>query len=159
MANKLSKTGMSDGSLITAAQLTQSIDALTAEHAYNIYISGSTFHTGSFDVKGTSSADYFSSTQGNISPLTSSYSRSSSYSISSSHATTAVTSTTSSHALSGTGSFAGNLSGTLTSNSGYITLTHVSKSLHYDTDTAAGSGGVPLGGLYRSGSLIKIRMS
>ncbi len=83
MANKLSKTGMSDGSLITAAQLTQSIDALTAEHAYNIYISGSTLHTGSFEVTGTSSADYFSSTQGNISPLIDCSIKGSSYSISS----------------------------------------------------------------------------
>ena len=153
MANKLSKTGMVDGSLITAAQLTQSIDALTAEHSYNIYTSGSLSHTGSLHVIGTSSANYFSATQGNISPLTSSYS------ITSSHAISAVTSTTSSHALSGTGSFAGNLSGTLTNTAGYILLTHVSKSLDYDTDANAGTGGVPLGGLYRSGSFIKIRMS
>jgi hypothetical protein len=156
MASILSKTGMADGSLITAAQLTQSIDAFTAAHAYNIYISGSVLHTGSFEVTGTASADYLSTPQGNINALTSSYSISSSYSVTSSHA---ITSVTASHALSGTGSFAGNLSGTLTTTAGYITLTNVSESLHYNTDAAAGVGGVPLGGLYRSGSLIKIRMS
>jgi len=152
MAMKLSKTGMSDGSLITAAQLTQSIDAFTAAHAYDIYISGSVLHTGSFAVTGTTSTDYISTPQGNINPITASYSISSSIAISS------LTSTTSSHALSGTGSFSGNLSGTLTNNAGYITLTHVSESLNYTTDASASLGGVPLGGLYRSGSLIKIRM-
>lgn len=150
---------MADGSLITAAQLTQSIDAFTAAHAYNIYISGSVLHTGSFEVTGTASADYLSTPQGNINALTSSYSISSSYSVTSSHALSSVTATTASHALSGTGSFAGNLSGTLTTTTGYVTLTNVSESLHYNTDAAAGVGGVPLGGLYRSGSLIKIRMS
>ena len=37
-------------------------------------------------------------------------------------------------------------------------FTQVSESLDFDDDAAAGTGGVPLGGLYRSGSDIKIRM-
>lgn len=41
MALNLSKTGIVDGQVITAAQITQSIDALTAADAYNITISGS----------------------------------------------------------------------------------------------------------------------
>jgi len=41
---------------------------------------------------------------------------------------------------------------------GTFVLTHVSQSLNFATDAAAGLGGVPLGGLYRSGSFIKIRM-
>jgi hypothetical protein len=60
--------------------------------------------------------------------------------------------------LSGNGSFQGSLTGSLLGTS-YIVLSQVSESLHYATDAAAGLGGVPLGGLYRSGSLIKIRMS
>jgi hypothetical protein len=43
-------------------------------------------------------------------------------------------------------------------NSGYVVLTQVSRSLNYLNDTAAASGGVPLGGLYRSGSFILIRL-
>jgi len=41
MALNLSTTGITDGQVITAAQITQSIDALTGVEAYNITISGS----------------------------------------------------------------------------------------------------------------------
>jgi hypothetical protein len=41
---------------------------------------------------------------------------------------------------------------------GTFVLTHVSQSLNFASDVAAGIGGVPLGGLYRSGSFVKIRM-
>lgn len=41
MALNLSKTGIVDGQVITAAQITQSIDALTGAEAYDITISGS----------------------------------------------------------------------------------------------------------------------
>ena len=41
MALNLSTTGIVDGQVITAAQITQSIDALTGAAAYNITISGS----------------------------------------------------------------------------------------------------------------------
>jgi hypothetical protein len=34
----------------------------------------------------------------------------------------------------------------------------VSQSLNFDNDTAAAAGGVPLGGLYRNGSFIQIRL-
>ena len=43
--------------------------------------------------------------------------------------------------------------------SGYLTLTQVSQSLNYSDDTAAAAGGVPLGGLYRNGNFILIRIS
>jgi hypothetical protein len=42
--------------------------------------------------------------------------------------------------------------------SGYVVLTQVSQSLNYADDTAAASGGVPLGGLYRNGNFIAIRI-
>ena len=41
MALNLSTTGIVDGQIITAAQITQSINALTGVDAYNITISGS----------------------------------------------------------------------------------------------------------------------
>ena len=41
MAQNLSKSGISDGSVLFAAHVTQSIDALTAEEAYDVSISGS----------------------------------------------------------------------------------------------------------------------
>ena len=41
---------------------------------------------------------------------------------------------------------------------GFVLLPQVSASLNFVDDTAAASGGVPLGGLYRSGSFIQIRL-
>jgi hypothetical protein len=42
---------------------------------------------------------------------------------------------------------------------GYVILSQVSQSLEFEDDAAAELGNVPLGGLYRSGSFIKIRIS
>jgi hypothetical protein len=42
---------------------------------------------------------------------------------------------------------------------GYIILTEVSQSLDFANDVQAESGGVPLGGLYRNGNTIQIRIS
>jgi len=42
---------------------------------------------------------------------------------------------------------------------GYIVLTQVSASLNFVDDTSAAAGGVPLGGLYRNGNFILIRIS
>ena len=52
MAKTLSKTGISVGLPVTAAQLSQSIDALTGVDAYDISISGSLTTTGSLRVIG-----------------------------------------------------------------------------------------------------------
>jgi hypothetical protein len=41
----------------------------------------------------------------------------------------------------------------------YVVLTQVSASLNFVDDTAAAAGGVPLGGLYRNGNFILIRIS
>jgi hypothetical protein len=67
--------------------------------------------------------------------------------------------------LNGTGSstFAVTGSNTFTGNqtvsNGYIILTQVSASLNFVDDTAAAAGGVPLGGLYRNGNFILIRLT
>jgi hypothetical protein len=49
-------------------------------------------------------------------------------------------------------------SGTSANLSGYVVLTQVSQSLNFINDTDAGNGGVPLGGLYRNGNIIQIRI-
>ena len=54
---------------------------------------------------------------------------------------------------------ADSFTGSFLNNTGYIILTEVSESLNFADDTAAQAGGVPLGGLYRNGSDIKIRIS
>ena len=53
-----------------------------------------------------------------------------------------------------TGSFTGELS-----TNGFVVLSQVSESLNFVDDTAAAAGGVPLGGLYRNGNFIVIRLS
>jgi hypothetical protein len=52
----------------------------------------------------------------------------------------------------------GSFDGGLTAN-GFVILSQVSESLNFADDTAAASGGVPLGGLYRSGNFIAIRLT
>ncbi len=52
MANTLSKTGISTSSEIKAAHVTQSVDALTGDVAYDITISGSLKVTGSTNITG-----------------------------------------------------------------------------------------------------------
>ena len=47
----------------------------------------------------------------------------------------------------------------VTIQNGHIVLTQVSASLEFDSDNAAAAGGVPLGGLYRTGNLIAIRIT
>ena len=55
------------------------------------------------------------------------------------------------HANSFTGSFL--------NNAGFVVLTEVSTSLNFTNDTDAGNAGVPLGGLYRNGNAIQIRIN
>ena len=50
-----------------------------------------------------------------------------------------------------------NLTGSFTQ-VGYQILTAVSQSFNYANDTAAAAGGIPLGGLYRTGNAIQIRL-
>ena len=52
MAKQLSKDGITDGQLATAAHVTQSVDALTGIDAYNVSISGSFITTGSNETSG-----------------------------------------------------------------------------------------------------------
>ena len=54
---------------------------------------------------------------------------------------------------------ANSFTGSFLNDTGYIVLTEVSESLNFANDSAAQAGGVPLGGLYRNGSDIKIRIS
>jgi len=54
---------------------------------------------------------------------------------------------------------ANSFTGSFLNNTGYIILTEVSESLNFADDSAAQAGGVPLGGLYRNGNDIKIRIT
>ena len=68
--------------------------------------------------------------------------------------------TTASYALTATSaSFASTASYLNPIQSSYVILSQVSASLNYADDTAAAAGGVPLGGLYRNGNFILIRIS
>ena len=50
------------------------------------------------------------------------------------------------------------LTGSFSQDQGDITFTQISASQNYADDTAAAAGGVPLGGLYRNGNFIMIRL-
>ena len=153
MANTLSSTGISNGSRILPAHISQITDALSKKEAYDITISGSLVVTGSAKFDSTLSAVSMSgdgsALTGILNAVTSSHSL---FNDSSSHA---ITANTASLALSGNGVFSGSFSGSHTG----IILTAVSESLNFADDTAAASGGVALGGLYRSESFVKIRIS
>jgi hypothetical protein len=71
-----------------------------------------------------------------------------------------VTGSLSATSLTGSIQVTGNstYSGSQTVTTGYVVLTQVSQSLNYADDTAAAAGGVPLGGLYRNGNFIAIRI-
>jgi hypothetical protein len=51
------------------------------------------------------------------------------------------------------------LSGSASFISGSVILSQVSASFNFANDAAAATGGVPLGGLYRSGSFVLIRLT
>jgi len=54
---------------------------------------------------------------------------------------------------------ANSFTGSFLNDTGYVVLTQVSQSLNFADDSAAQAGGVPLGGLYRNGNAIQIRIS
>lgn len=67
---------------------------------------------------------------------------------------------TGSHAVTGSLVVSGSLITTGSfSASGSMILPTVSQSLNFADDTAAAAGGVPLGGVYRNGSFLQIRLT
>jgi len=97
MALTLSKTNIATGNIITAAEVSQSVDAFTGAVAYDITLSGSLQLTGS--VK--SINGFTGSLQGTASvAVSSSYALSSSFAISSSYALTSTTAFTATSANS-----------------------------------------------------------
>lgn len=99
MALTLSSASITNGSTIQAAQITQSIDALTGTVAYDITISGSLTVTGSLNAT-SSYATTSSYTISSSRAVSASYAISSSRSVSSSYA---INATTASYALNGGG--------------------------------------------------------
>jgi hypothetical protein len=101
--------------------------------------------------------------QGNVSAssYTGSLFGTSSFATSASYATTAgnalLFNNTGSSVFATTGSNTYN--GNQTVSSGYVVLSQVSASLNFVDDAAAAANGVPLGGLYRNGNFIMIRIS
>ena len=80
-----------------------------------------------------------------------------SYALTASFVTTAQTASYVLNAVSS--SFAATASYLNPVTNGFVVLTQVSASLNFTDDTSAAAGGVPLGGLYRNGNFILIRIS
>jgi hypothetical protein len=87
----------------------------------------------------------FSGIGGSPNAASASYALTSSYAISASAAVSSSYATTASYLAPVT--------------NGYVVLSQVSSSLNFADDTAAAAGGVPLGGLYRNGNFIMIRLT
>ena len=99
MAITLSKTNIATGNIITAAEVSQSVDAFTGAVAYDITLSGSLQLTGSVKSRN----GYTGSLQGTASvAISSSYALSSSYAVSSSYALSSSYAVSSSYALTST---------------------------------------------------------
>jgi hypothetical protein len=97
MALTLSKTNIATGNIITAAEVSQSVDAFTGAVAYDITLSGSLQLTGSVKSRN----GYTGSLQGTASiAVSSSYALSSSYAVSSSRAVSSSYAISSSRAVS-----------------------------------------------------------
>ena len=157
------------GRNLTNLYISQSFQFLTQ-------ISGSELQTGLGDtITGSllitaSKADTATTASYALNALSASYSNAStsaSYALVSTSSSFAINATSASYALNSTSvSFASNV-GTLInltvtgtgSFNGFVILSQVSASLNFADDTAAAAGGVPLGGLYRSGNFILIRLT
>lgn len=125
--------------------------SITASNISSSNITGSLYGTSSWAINSLT-ASYVSSNNVNGTVTSASYALSSSYSNN-----TQLLNNTSSNIFATTGS------NTFTSNqtvsNGFVILSQVSASLNFTDDVAAASGGVPLGGLYRNGNFILIRLS
>ena len=128
------------GFALTIEELDNNFRHFTGSHS----ITGSLDISGSLNVSGSVTADYFigdGSQLTNLPIYTGSSSVTGSLNITGS--------------LEVTGSFL--VTGSVGMNS-LITLTHVSESLDFSGDAEAEAGGVPLGGVYRSGNVLAIRI-
>jgi hypothetical protein len=99
----------------------------------------------------------FSGIGGSPNAASASYATTASYAISASVAVSSSYATSASAAVSS--SYAATASYLSPVTSGYVVLSQVSSSLNFVDDAAAAAGGVPLGGLYRNGNFILIRIS
>jgi hypothetical protein len=92
--------------------------------------------------------------------LTASYALTSSVASTATSASYALNATTASYAVNATSaSFAATSSYLNPIQNSYVILSQVSASLNFADDAAAAAGGVPVGGLYRNGNFILIRIS
>jgi hypothetical protein len=131
-----------------------------------VYLEDLATNTGSFAILGSNLFNGNQTVLGYINALSFTGSFTGSLSGSALNATSASYALSSSYSLSG--SFAQNArSSSYAVTSSYadnflvkntLTAQTLSQSLNYANDAAAASGGVPLGGLYRSGSFILIRL-
>jgi hypothetical protein len=124
-------------------------------------ISANTEITGSLVVKGTLQAEQIHTTFTSSSVVFQSGSTKFGNTIDDTHLFTGSVFISGSTQLRGQVDFVNqNIDGTaINVRNGFVVLSHVSSSLNYANDNAAALNGVPLGGLYRNGNFIQIRIS
>ncbi len=123
----------------------------------SLYTTGSIVSTGSLNISGGITGSLFGTASYAVQAQSASY-----WSGSITNAATASyvqTAQTASYALNAvSASYALTSSYLNPINNSYLVLSQVSQSLNYQDDTEAAAGGVPLGGLYRNGNFILIRI-
>lgn len=129
--------------------------------ADKVRINANTEITGSLIVKGTLQAEQVHTTFTSSSVIYQSGSTKWGNSPDDTHVIIGHMSLSGSSTLGGEMNFANNapLGTAVNVRNGFLILTQVSSSLNYANDNAAALNGVPLGGLYRNGNFIQIRIS
>jgi hypothetical protein len=124
-------------------------------------IAADTEITGSLIVKGTLQAESIHTTFTSSSVIYQSGSTRWGNSVDDTHGVTGQLLISGSSSVQGSSTFVNNslLGSAVTIENGFVILTQVSASLNYANDNAAALNGVPLGGLYRNGNFIQIRIS
>ena len=140
----LRKLTIISGSAAGCCLQTGSTYPVTSSWARNALNGGTKIYTGSYY------------------PITSSWARNAitaSYALNSGVSKLNLTGSTTNGVLTYNGTGGANVQNNIRVQSGYVILSQVSSSLNFINDSAAAAGGVPLGGLYRNGNSILIRIS
>lgn len=115
--------------------------------------------TGSLVVSGDITAEQFHTEIQSASIVYTSGSTKFGDSLDDNHAFTGSLQTSGSFAVSGSSVLEATGSNSLKVEAGYVVLTEVSESLNFVSDASASQAGVPLGGLYRNGNVVYIRLT
>ena len=158
IGNTLTLFSDGSGSTFTTVSHSVAIDTGSTLTLYNE--SGTTASiTGSLIVTGDITAEQFHTEIQSASIVYTSGSTKFGNSSDDNHAFTGSLQTSGSFTVTGTSILEATASNSLKVEAGYVVLTEVSESLNFVSDASASQAGVPLGGIYRNGNAVYIRLT